>query len=205
MTRWLPALGLLALLLGPDLAAASSHAPAAGSWATYRRTSSLTHSVPVLSQQATSGGPPTWSVSTEALPPSELFVTYGVVGADPRRYVLQIVTHATLDGPPLSVTQVTVDRASGQALRSVIRRPKGTIATPEDGLRPFRRAGLAGTPETVEVPAGRFEAVKAPYRDGSVWVADGAGPLGMVKLSGPRGTLELVRQGAGGARDLLRP
>lgn len=206
MTRWITALGLGALVLAPGLALAASPVPPAGSWATYRRTSPVTQTVPVLIQQpAAGGGPATWSVATESVPAPEVYVTYAVVRADPKSYVLQLTTHERPDGPPLSVTQVTVDRATGKALRSVIRRPKGVIQTPEDGLRPFRQAGLSGAPETVSVPAGTFPAVRATVKGGTVWVADSAGPLGLVKMVGPRGTLELVRHGTGSLKDLLRP
>ena len=58
--------------------------------------------------------------------------------------MLQIVTRPTADGTPLSVTQVTVDRASGKALKSVIKDKKGVIPTPESGLRPLRQAGVQG-------------------------------------------------------------
>jgi hypothetical protein len=97
-----------------------------------------------------------------------------------------------------------VDRASGKALRSVIRDKKGVIATPESGLRPFRQAGLTGATEDVSVPAGRFSAVKAPHRNGTVWVSDRVPALGLVRAEFPEGVLELVRSGTTGAEDLLR-
>jgi hypothetical protein len=127
-----------------------------------------------------------------------------VVRGDPKSYVLQIVTRPTADGPPLSVTQVTVDRASGKTLKSVIRDKKGIIPTPESGLRPLRQAGVQGTSEEVTVPAGRFTAIKAPHRNGTVWVSDQVPALGVVKGVFPDGQLELVKRGTTGAQDLLR-
>lgn len=186
------------------LPAASAADPVVGSWATYRWTSSVTQEVPVVVKEQGTGGQVTWSVARESAPPPPLFVTYSIVRGDAQTYVLQIVTHQTLDGSPLSVTQVTVDRASGKALKSVIQRPRGTIATPENGLRPFREADLKGTEEAVAVPGGRFSAVRAPYRDGTVWVSDKIPALGLAKATFRNGQLELVRSGTAGAKDLLR-
>lgn len=197
-------LGLLALVLAAGSSHAADPGPAVGAWATYRWTSSLRQEVPVLVQEPGTGGTGTWSLTRESAPPEPLFVTYSIVGGDAKRYLLQIVTQQKLDSAPLSVTQVTVDRASGQATKSVIRRPKGPIATPESGLRPFRQAAVQGTEEPVAVPAGRFTALRAPYRDGTVWVSDQVPALGLVKASFPNGQLELVRSAAAGARDLLR-
>jgi hypothetical protein len=190
----------LALVAG----AATPTGPAVGAWAAYRWTSSLSHEVPIVVRQEGPGGQVTWSVSRESTAPPPLFVAYGIVGGDAKTYTLQIVTSRALDGPPLSVTQIRVDRASGKALRSVIRTPKGVASTPDDPLRPFRQADLKGTPESVSVPAGQLMAVRAPYRDGTVWVSDQVPAMGLVKATFPSGTLELVRSGAAGAKDLLR-
>jgi hypothetical protein len=184
---------------------ADAQAPAVGSWATYEWRSSTRVEVPVLVQQPGPGGAPaTWTVERDAGTPRPIYVTYGIVRGGAKSYVLQIVTRLSRDGQPLSVTQVTVDRASGKALRSVIRDKKGVIATPESGLRPFRQAGLAGAAEEVSVPAGRFSAVKAPYRNGTVWVSDRVPALGLVRAEFPDGVLELVGSGTTGAQDLLR-
>jgi hypothetical protein len=198
-------LALVALLLaaGP-VAAAAPPGPAVGSWATYRWTSSVRQDVPVLVRQEGPGGQVTWSVAQESAEPAPLFVTYAVVRGDARSYTLQVVTQQRLDGPPLSVTQVQVDRASGKVLKSVIRAPKGPVSTPVGTLLPFQPADVKGTEETVTVPAGQLAAVRAPYQDGTVWVSDRVPALGLVKATFPSGTLELVRSGAGGAKDLLR-
>jgi hypothetical protein len=194
-------LGLGLLLASAALAATAAPAgPSAGAWATYRWTSSVRQEVPVLVTDP--GGKLT--LAQESAPPPPLFVTYGVVRADARTYTLQIVTRKQPEGPPLAVTQVRVDRASGKALRSVTQRPKGVIETPENGLRPFRQATTKGTQEEVAVPAGRFTAVRADYRGGRVWVSDQVPALGLVKAEFPNGTLELVQHGTSGARDLLR-
>ena len=63
---------------------------------------------------------------------------------------------------------------------------------------------MQGTPEEVTVPAGRFTAVKAPHRNGTVWVSDRVPALGIAKGTFPDGQLELVKSGAAGAQDLLR-
>jgi hypothetical protein len=197
------ALGV-ALALGAAAAPAAAQGPATGSWATYEWRSTAAVDVPVLVQQPGTSGAPAWSIERETAAPRPIFVTYSVVRGDAKSYVLQIVTRPTADGTPLSVTQVTVDRASGKALRSVIRDKRGVIPTPESGLRPLREAGVRGPREEVAVPAGRFTAVKAPYRSGSVWVSDRVPALGIVKATLPDGLLELVRSGATGAQDLLR-
>lgn len=196
----------LALLLGPSAAAvaATPTAPTVGAWATFQWTSTLSREVPVLIKEERPGGQVAWSVTQEKAPPPPLFVTYSIVRGDARTYTLQIVTHQTLDSAPLSVTQVTIDRVSGKALRSVIQRPKGVIATPESGLRPFRQGAVKGSEEAVAVPGGRFTAVRAPYRDGTVWVSDRAPALGLVKATFPTGTLDLIRSSSSGAKDLLR-
>ncbi len=54
------------------------------------------------------------------------------------------------------------------------------------------------------MPAGRFTAVKAPHRNGTVWVSDQVPALGVVKGAFPDGQLELVKRGTAGAQDLLR-
>jgi hypothetical protein len=179
--------------------------PGVGGWATYEWKPAAKVEVPVLVQQPAAGGQaPTWSVEREAAPPRPIFVTYSIVRGDPKTYVLQIVTRTTADGTPLSVTQVTVDRASGKALKSVIRDKKGVIPTPDSGFRPLRQAGLQGSSEEITVPAGKFAAVKAPHRNGTVWVSDQVPALAIVKGTFPDGQLELVKAGTGGAQDLLR-
>jgi hypothetical protein len=179
--------------------------PGVGGWATYEWKSAAKVDVPVLVQQPGAGGAAaTWSVDRESSAPRPIFVTYSVIRGDAKSYVLQIVTRPTADGTPLSVTQVTVDRASGKALKSVIKDKKGVIPTPESGLRPLRQAGLQGSSEEVTVPAGRFTAVKAPHRNGTVWVSDQVPALGIVKGAFPDGQLELVKRGTGGTQDLLR-
>jgi hypothetical protein len=193
----------LALLLPAAAPAAAPPAPPVGAWATYQWTSTIRQDVPVIVKQEVPGGQPTWSVSRESAPPEPLYVTYAIVRADAKTYTLQIVTRPSLDGPPLAITHVRVDRASGKALSSVTRRPKGVIATPESGLRPFRPADVKGAQEAVAVPAGRFTTIRAPWRDGTVWVSDQAPALGLVKATFPSGTLELVGSGDG-AKDLLR-
>ncbi len=178
--------------------------PRIGSWATYQWAPSVTQEVPVLVQQPEPGGQAKWSVDKESAAPPPIFVTYSIVRGDAKSYVLQIVTRPSLEGPPLSVTQVTVERASGKALRSVIQGPKGLIVTPESGLRPFRQAAVKGATEEVAVPAGRFAAVRAPYRDGSVWVSDQVPALGLARAQFKDGQLELVKSGTAGAQDPLR-
>jgi hypothetical protein len=192
---------LLALGIATE---ATAQGPAVGSWATYEWRSAAKVDVPVVVQQpSASGGAASWSVDKETVALS-IFETFSVVRADAKTYVLQIETRKTVDGPPLSVTQVTVDRASGKALKSVIRDKKGVISTPESGLRPLRQANVKGTSEEVTVQAGRFTAIKAPHRNGTVWVSDQVPALGIVKGVFPDGQLELVKQGTAGARDLLR-
>ena len=179
--------------------------PTAGAWASYRWTSTLSQTVPVLVQQAGAGGGVTWSVVQESVTPAPLVVTYSVVRADRRSYTLQIVTQAGPDSPPLSVTQVTLDRASGKARRSVIRGPKGPVATPESTLRPFREADVPqGQREEVVVPAGRLTAVHGQAQGAEVWVADTVPVLALVKAVWRDGTLELVSSGPSGAKDLLK-
>ena len=194
---------LVLLTLGVAVEAAAQ-GPAVGGWATYEWRSTAKVDVPVLVQQpGASGGAASWSLDKETVSPS-IFETFSVVRGDAKTYVLQIVTKATVDGPPLSVTQVTVDRASGKALKSIIRDKKGVIATPESGIRPLRQASMKGTTEEVTVPAGRFTAVKAPHRNGTVWVSDQVPALGIVKGVFPDGQLELVKRGTTGAQDMLR-
>lgn len=193
------------VLLGLGVAVeAAAQGPAAGGWATYEWRSTAKVDVPVLVSQPGASGAASWSLDREASPPRPIFVTYSIVRGDAKSYVLQIVTRPTADGTPLSVTQITVDRASGKALRSVIRDKKGVIPTPESGLRPLRQTSVRGTPEEVTVPAGRFTAVKAPHRNGTVWVSDQVPALGIVKGAFPDGQLELVKSGTAGAQDQLR-
>ena len=202
------ALALLLALVGAAMAApdpaGAANGPAVGAWATYEWRSSSKVEVPILVRQPQAGGQEVWSVEREMQAPPPVFVTYSIVRGDARSYVLQIVTRPALDGPTLSVTQVTVDRASGKALKAVIQRPRGTIATPESGLRPFRQAAVTGSPEEVAVLAGRFSAVRASHRDGTVWVSDRVPAMGLVKAAFAGGQLELVQSGTTGARDLLR-
>ena len=77
------------------------------------------------------------------------------------------------------------------------------ISTPDSGYRPLRQAGLQGTSEEVTVPAGKFTAVKAPHRNGTVWVSDQVPAIGIVKGVYPDGQLDLVKRGTGGTQDRL--
>jgi hypothetical protein len=198
---------LLLALAVPGLAAAPPRpaaVPPVGAWATYTWASTVRQEVPVMVREERPGGQVNWSITRETATPPPLYVTYAIVRGDAKTYTLQIVTHETPDGPPLSVTHVRVDRTTGKALRSVTQHPKGVVPTPESGLRPFRQGALTGAGEEVSVPAGRFAAVRAPYQGGTVWVSDQVPALGLVKAAFSSGTLELVRSGAGGAKDLLR-
>ena len=194
--------------LAPRPAAARSAAagPAVGSSATYRWTSSTAQPIVVVLQEPQAGGAPTKvSVREERATPDPVYVTYGVVRADRGTYTLQIVTQERPGSTPLSVTQVTVNRGSGKAVRAVTRGPKGATRTPESGLRPLRESALAnGRREAVTVPAGRFDAVQGDAAGGQVWVSDSVPALGLVKGTWPDGTLELVQSAPGGATDLLR-
>jgi hypothetical protein len=196
------AISMLTVLVAGPVVAAVPAQPVVGASATYRWTSTHRTDVPVVVKQE-QGGQVSWSFAQDTTTPA-LFVTYAIVQADARTYTIQVTTHGTPDGPPLSVTQVRVDRASGKALRSVTRSPKGPVPTPEGALRPFRQAGMSGPEESVTVPAGQFAAIRGPYRDGTVWVSDRVPALGLVKATFPSGTLELVRSGTAGAKDLLR-
>ena len=209
LTRVRSALALVmpfvpALVVLSALAWAAAGDPVVGSWATYRWTAAAKEEIPVLVQQPQPDGKATWSLERESVTARPVFVTYSIVRGDAKTYVLQIVTRLSLEGAPLSITQVTIDRASGKAARSVIRRPKGLIDTPESGIRPFREADVKGAAEEVAVPAGRFSTIRAPYKNGSVWVSDKVPALGLVKAALPDGQLELLRSGTAGAQDLLR-
>jgi hypothetical protein len=200
-------LALVGLALPAPVVAqgAKSPGPTVGAWASYRWTSTLSQTVPVLVQQAGPGGRVAVSVVQEPVAPGPLVVTYGVVRADRGSYTLQIVTQAGPDSPPLSVTQVTLDRASGKARRSVIRGPKGPVATPESALRPFREAAVPqGQREEVVVPAGRLTAVHGQAQGAEVWVSDTVPVLGLVKAVWRDGTLELAGSAQSGAKDLLK-
>lgn len=190
---------LVIVVLGVAIPAAAQ-GPATGSWATYEWRSTAKVDVPVL---VAGGG--SASVDRETVAPRPIFETFSILRGDAKTYVLQVVTRASVDGKPLSVSHVTVDRASGKAIKSVIRDKKGVIPTPEGGFRPLREAGVQGTREEVTVPGGRFTAVKAPHRNGTVWVSDRVPAMGIVKGVFPEGQLELVKSGATGAQDLLRP
>jgi hypothetical protein len=194
---------LLVLLALGVAAPVAAQPPAVGGWATYEWKDAAKVDIPVVVQQPSASGPATWTIDKESATP-RVFVTYSIVRADAKSYVLQIATRGSADGKPLSVTQVTVDRASGKAVKSVIKNKKGATTTPESGLRPFREGGVQGPREEVAVPAGRFTAVKAPYRNGRVWVSDQVPALGLVKGVFPDGQLELVKSGTGGVQDLLR-
>jgi hypothetical protein len=144
------------------------------------------------------------SVTQEAAPLAVLYVTYAIVRGDARTYTLQIVTRDDRDGVALSVTHITVDRSSGKALRSVIQRPKGVIATPESGLRPLRESSVSGgRPEEIQVPGGRYATVRGRVGDAEVWVSDRAPGLGVVRAVWASGTLELIQGATSGAMDLL--
>ncbi len=194
---------LVALVLGAVVPAAVE-AQTVGNWATYEWRSAAKTDLPVLVQQPGAAGAAGWSFDRETAPPRTIFVTFSIVRGDAKSYVLQILTRPTADGQPLSVTQVTVDRASGKALKSVIRDRKSVIPTPESGLRPFREASVQGPREEVTVPAGRFTAVKAPFRNGTVWVSDRVPAMGIAKGVFPDGQLELLKSGTTGAQDLIR-
>jgi histone H1/5 len=183
--------------------AAAAQGPAVGGWSSYVWTSALAQTVPVVVQQA--GGAGAWSVVQQTAPPPPIIVNYAVVRGDRKTYTLQITTHEQPDAPPLSVTQVTVDRASGRAVRSLIQRPKGVIATPESGLRPVRPADVAqGRPEEITVPAGRFTATHGTARGVEVWASDQVPALGLVKAMWQEGVLELRASNPTGATDLFK-
>ncbi len=185
--------------------AATARGPAVGASATYRWTSTLTQTVPVLVQQPGAGGQVAWSVAQESVAPGPIAVTYAVIRGNAKSYTLQIVTRARPDGPPLSVTQVTVGRGSGKAVRSVVQGAKGPVATPESGLRPIREADVAqGRREEVAVPAGRFTVIHGAAQGAELWVSDQVPVLGLVKGVWREGTLELVASSPSGAQDLLK-
>ena len=208
MTRWMTALGLSAIVLAPGLAAAASPAPAAGSWATYRRTSPVTQTVSGADRAAAGAGVRQGHlVGDQRVPERPRGLRDLRRGAGGPQDLCPPAHHPDIrpDSPPLSITQVTVDKATGKGCQERHPEAQGVSPTPEDGLRPFSRADIGGTPEAVTVPAGTFQAAKGMAQGSTVWVADKAGPLNLVKMVGPRGTMELVKEGTGGVKDLLRP
>ena len=88
------------------------------------------------------------------------------------------------------------------ALRRCFREKKDRTPDPTGAI--IDSESVKGTPESVSVPAGQFMAVRAAYRDGTVWVSDQVPAMGLVKATFPSGTLELVRSGPSGAKNLLR-
>lgn len=197
--RWL---AILSVLLLP---ASAARAQGEGAWATYRFESSIKRTTPVVYKEVGPGGEVKWRVAEEPVSPAPLYITYAIVKASAREYTLQVTTSMEADGSPLSITQIVVDRRSGKAKKSVTRHPTGLVETPENELRPFQeRQFPTGAREEVQVASGRFAALRAPHRDGTVWVSNRVPAMGLVKAVFPRGTLELVTSGASGAKDLLR-
>ena len=66
--------------------------------------------------------------------------------------------------------------------------------------------GMLGWPFPKRDPAYLWEFIALAEDLGvdSVWVSDRVPALGLVKASFPSGTLDLVRSGAAGVKDLLR-
>ena len=147
----------------------------------------------LVQQPAASGGAASWSVDQGGSRRPPIFETFSVVRGDAKTYVLQIVTRTTVDGTPLSVTQVTVDRASGKALKSVHPRQEGR--DPHAGERPSSAPSgerARAPPKRSRCRPGASPPIKAPHRNGTVWVSDQVPALGIVKGVFPDGQLELV-------------
>jgi len=180
-------------------------APAVGSWATYRFTPSLPERQQIIVRETMTDG--TTRIRLEEGPPPTrpiFFITYAIVGETTEGKWLQVTTHQTPDGPPLSTTQILISKKDGRALRSQILGSRGVVPTPENELRPLREDRVSGTREEVAVPTGRYQAVRGKVGSTEVWVNDQVPAMGVVKAALSNGILELLKASPSGAKDLLK-
>jgi len=189
----------------PEVFGQGSPSGAVGSWATYRFTPSLPDRQQFIVRETMTDG--TTRIRLEEGPPEKrptFAITYAIVGETAEGLVLQVTTHQTPEGLPLSTTQILISKKDGKAIRSQILGSKGLVPTPENELRPQRENRISGPREEISVPGGRYQAVRGKAGTAEVWVSDRVPVMGMVKAVLPNGTLELLKASPTGAKDLLK-
>lgn len=176
-----------------------------GSWATYRFTPSLPDRQQIIVRETMTDGTTRVRLEEGPAPVRPSFaVTYSIVGETAEGTWLQVTTHQTADGPPLSTTQILTSKKDGKALRSQILGSRGLVSTPENELRPLKENRVSGTREEVTVPAGRYQAVRGKVGAVEVWVSNQVPAMGVAKATLVNGTLELLKASPSGAKDLLK-
>lgn len=193
------------VLMAPDALTQGSASGSVGSWATYRFTPSLPDRQQLIVRETMTDG--TTRIRLEEGPPqtrSVFAITYAIVGETAEGLLLQVTTHQTAEGPPLSTTQILISKKDGKAIRSQILGSRGLVVTPENELRPQRENRITGPREAVTVPAGTYQAVRGKVGNAEVWVSDQIPAIGVAKAVRPDGTLELLKASPTGAKDLLK-
>lgn len=178
-----------------------------GSYATYKWTSRVEVTKDILHKSISPDGEVSYKVTKETIKAKPLYITYSILKATEKDYLLQIVTREEKDKDPLSVSQILIDRRTEKGVKAVIKSPKEVpvpyppgkelIHIPEKAVKDGKRVNI-----TVE--GGTFSCLQGTFKGHEVCVSDEVPTLGIVKATLEDGIAELVESSPTGAKDLIK-
>lgn len=178
-----------------------------GSYATYKWISKVETKKDVIYKTVTPDGKVSYKVTKETERPKPIYLTYSILKATGKDYLVQIVTRDGKDTEPLSISQILVDRKTGKGLKSVVKSPKDLPVAYTPGkeiLHISEKAVKDGKKVTITVEGGTFGCLQGTFNGNEVCISDEVPTLGIVKATVEDGTLELIESSQTGARDLIK-
>jgi hypothetical protein len=178
-----------------------------GSYATYKWTSKIEATIDVLNKTVSPDGKVSYKVTKESVKPKPIYLTYAILKATDKDYLVQVITREAKDKEPLSISQVVIDRNTGKGIKAVIRSPKGVPLSYPPGkelIHVQEKVVKDGKKVNITVEGGAFNCLQGTFKGQSVCVSDEFPTLGIVKATLEDGTVELVESSPTGAKDFIR-
>ncbi len=194
---------IMVLILSPS----SLLAEKVGSYATYKWTSKMEATKDVLYKTVSPDGKVSYKVAKETVKSKPVYLTYSILKATNKDYLVQIETRSEKNKEALSVTQVLMDRKTGKGINAVIKSPKDVPVPFPPGnelIHISEKAVKDGKKVNVTVEGGTFNCFQGTFEGQDVCVSDEIPTLGIVKANLKDGTAELVESSLTGAKDLIK-
>lgn len=179
----------------------------AGSYATYKWTSKLEVTKEVINKTVSSDGKVSYKITKETVKQKPVYLTYSVIKATGKDYLVQVVTRDGKDTEPLSISQFLVDRKSGKAVKAVVKSPKDHPVpfTPgKELIHISEKAVKDGKKTTITVEGKSYSCLQGEFNGQEVCVSDEVPTLGIVKATLEDGIVELIESSPTGAKDLIK-
>lgn len=199
---------LLVLLITLFLVLPTSlRAEKAGSYATYKWTSKIEVTKEVINKTVSSDGKVSYKITKETVKQKPVYLTYSILKAADKNYLVQVVTRDGMDTEPLSISQFLIDRKSGKVVKAVVKSPKDHPVPFKPGKELIHIAEKAvkdGKKVSLTVEGKTYNCMQGSFNGNEVCVSDEIPTLGIVKATLEDGTFELVESSPTGAKDLIK-